>query len=63
MPGRGWCYTMPGDRGIKLILNNSKEILIGTHKPAQISQIIDELIARGIVNKDKMVLNRSNEKE
>jgi hypothetical protein len=49
MPGKGWCYTISGNLGIKLTLTDNKEILIGTHKTEEISQIIDELKIRGII--------------
>jgi len=49
MPGKGWCYTMPGQFAIKLILNNGKRILIGTHMPKEITQIFHDLKSKGIV--------------
>ncbi len=50
MPGKGWCYTISGDHGIRLILMNEKKILIGTHKAKEISQILDDLENKGILN-------------
>jgi hypothetical protein len=49
---RGWCYTISGPYGIRIVLNNEKKILIGTHKEKEISQIIDDLRARGVLSKD-----------
>jgi hypothetical protein len=49
MPGKGWCYTMPGKFGIKITLTSDKNILIGTHQVDQISQIIEDLKNRGII--------------
>ena len=50
MPGKGWCYTISGDNGIRLILMNEKKILIGTHRAKNISQIVDDLENKGIIN-------------
>ncbi|MBA7568794.1 hypothetical protein ES708_10529 [subsurface metagenome] len=50
MPGKGWCYTISGDHGIRLILMNEKKILIGTHRAKEISQIFDDLKNNGIIN-------------
>ena len=50
MPGKGWCYTMPGHFGLKLTLTNKKTILIGTHLPEEINQFLNGLIRRGIIN-------------
>ena len=50
MPGKGWSYTISGDYGIRIALNNGKRILIGTHKPREIHQILDDLKSRGIIN-------------
>jgi hypothetical protein len=50
MPGKGWCYTMPGHYGLKLTLTNKKTILIGTHMPEEINQFLNGLIKRGIIN-------------
>jgi hypothetical protein len=49
MPGKGWCYTILGEYGIRLTFTNGKKILIGTHKPKEVSQIIDDLIIKGIL--------------
>ena len=49
MPGKGWCYTMPGKYAIKLFLNNGRRILIGTHTPKEISQILHDLKNKGII--------------
>jgi len=49
MPGKGWCYTMPGHFGIKLTLTNEKKILIGTHKTNEISHILSNLKERRII--------------
>jgi hypothetical protein len=49
MPGKGWCYTMPGKYAIKLFLNNGRRILIGTHMPEEISQILHDLKNNGII--------------
>lgn len=51
MPGKGWCYTISGDYGVRVTLKNGKKLLIGTHKPKEISQIFDDLKNRGIINK------------
>ena len=50
MPGKGWCYTISGNHGIRLILLNEKKILIGTHRAVEISQIVDALENKGIIN-------------
>lgn len=50
MPGKGWCYTLPGHSGIRLTLTNKKKILIGTHKPKEIAKILNDLKIRGIIN-------------
>jgi hypothetical protein len=49
MPGKGWCYTMPGQVAIKLTLVNDKKILIGTHMTAEITQILRDLKNKEIV--------------
>lgn len=46
---KGLRYTISGPYGIKLTLSNGKKILIGTHRPEEISQIIDDLETRGII--------------
>lgn len=43
MPGKGWCYTISGDFGIRVTLKNGKKLLIGTHKAKEISQLLDDL--------------------
>ena len=50
MPGKGWCYTMPGHYGIKLTLTNKKKILIGTHMTEEITHILNDLINRDIID-------------
>ena len=50
MPGKGWCYTMPGHNGIKLTLTSGKTILIGTHMAEEVTQIINVLKKRGTIN-------------
>jgi hypothetical protein len=50
MPGKGWCYTMPGHYGIKLTLTSGKTILIGTHMAEEVTQIINVLKKRGTIN-------------
>jgi hypothetical protein len=50
MPGNDWAYTISGEYGIRIILKNGRKILIGTHKPREISQIFDDLKNRGIIN-------------
>ena len=50
MPGKGWCYTMPGHYGIKLTLTNEKKILIGTHMTEEITHILNDFINRGIID-------------
>ena len=49
MPGKGWCYTITGDYGIRIVFTNEKRILIGTHKAKELSKIIDDFINRGII--------------
>jgi len=49
MPGKGWCYTMPGKYAIQLILKNGRSILIGTHKPKEVSLILSDLKNKGII--------------
>jgi hypothetical protein len=44
-------YTVVGFYGIRIILNNEKKILIGTHREKEIAQIINDLITKGIINK------------
>jgi hypothetical protein len=46
---KGWRYTISGPYAIKLTLTDGKKILIGTHRPEEISQIIDNLKTRGII--------------
>ncbi len=50
MPGKGWCYTISGDFGIRIMLKNGEKILIGTHIAKEISQVFDNLKNRGIIN-------------
>ena len=50
MPGKGWCYTMPGHHGIRLTLTNGKKILIGTHMTKEISHILNDLKNRGTID-------------
>lgn len=45
----GRCYAISGCFALKLFLKNGKVILIGTHKPEEISEILDDLISRGIL--------------
>jgi hypothetical protein len=47
--GKGWCYTISGNDGLRLVLKNDKRILIGTHNAKEISHVIDELKARKIL--------------
>ena len=49
MPGKGWCYTMPGEYAILLFLKNGKKTLIGTHKTSEITQILRFLKSKEIV--------------
>ena len=51
--GKGWCYTISGQFGLRLVLKNEKRILIGTHQAREISQIIDDLKKRGIIDNKK----------
>lgn len=49
MPGKGWCYNISGDIGIKIILKNNKKILIGTKKPKELRLFLDNLKDKGII--------------
>lgn len=40
-PGKGWCYTISGKYGLKIILKNKKTLLIGTHNPNELSKVLE----------------------
>jgi hypothetical protein len=39
--GRGWCYTVYGNRGVELELRNGKSILVGSQRPEELATAID----------------------
>lgn len=49
MPGKGWCYNISGNIGMKIILKNSKKILIGTKKPTELELLFDNFKEQGII--------------
>ncbi len=36
-PGRGWCYTMSGDRGVRIELDDGKTILVGSRRADELA--------------------------
>ena len=46
MPG-GWLYSIaPGGRAIELIFNDIKKVRLGTNRPEEIKQRIDQAIGK-----------------
>lgn len=45
----GWAYTVGGKYGVQLKLKDGKKILLGTHKPEQVKQLLGLLISKGIL--------------
>jgi hypothetical protein len=41
--GKGMAYNVSGDKGLQLELNSGKKVLIGTQKPDELSQYINEV--------------------
>jgi hypothetical protein len=57
MRGKGWCYTLPGEYGIKLILKNGKQILIGTDKPKELHQTVKKIKEHEIIIDNKKLID------
>lgn len=49
-PGRGWCYTIGGNRGVQLILTDGRKRLIGSARPEELLAAIRGAL-RGISGK------------
>jgi hypothetical protein len=43
-PGKGKAYTFGGNRGLQLELKNGKKVLIGSHKPEELEQVLQHWI-------------------
>lgn len=53
MPRKGWCYTLPSNYGLKVTMENGKQLLIGTNKPKELYQIVKSLNEKGILSDQK----------
>lgn len=49
IPGEGWSYSLSGDYGLKLTLRGGEKLLVGTHKPWELSNVIYNLQERGVI--------------
>ncbi len=43
LQGKGWGYTIAGNRGLQVHLKNGKKVLLGTAKPDDLGKVISEL--------------------
>jgi hypothetical protein len=47
LPGRGWAYTVQGNRGVRLRLHSGARILLGSRSPEQLAAAIEAARAGG----------------
>lgn len=48
--GKGWCYNVSGNDGIKIIYKTGKSLLIGTQKPEAFKEILDSKLTKYITS-------------
>ncbi|MBS1689906.1 MAG: hypothetical protein JSS96_14350, partial [Bacteroidetes bacterium] len=51
----GWAYTVGGCHGLQLQLKDGKKVLLGTHKPEQLQEILTQLRAKGVITEKQTI--------
>jgi len=51
----GWAYTVGGHYGLQLQLKDGKKVLLGTHKPEQVKDLLKQLKDRGMITEQQAV--------
>lgn len=44
LSGKGWAYSVSGDRGVRLRLRGSKDVMLGSREPEQLAQAIQQAL-------------------